>query len=116
MPSQTPRPERPREGTRRSGSPWSRPAWRSWPLRGGRAQWPGGQVAGLHDGGQVLAALGAGGNLLPEKVAGGEVGEAILGNDLVALGSLATARSSEHPDNGQAGGGQSRAVDGHLDS
>ena len=35
-----------------------------------------------------------------------------LGNNLVALGSLATAGTSEHPDNGEAGGGQSGAVNG----
>ena len=35
-----------------------------------------------------------------------------LGNDLVTLGSLATAGTSENPDDGQARGGQSRAVHG----
>ena len=38
--------------------------------------------------------------------------EAILGNNLVTLGSLSTARSSKDPDNGQARGGKGRAVDG----
>jgi len=74
------------------------------------------QLAGLHDGGQVLASLGPGCDLLPEQVAGGEVGEAVLGHDLVALGALATTRSSENPDDGQARGSQGGAIHRHLDS
>ena len=70
------------------------------------------QLAGLHDGGEALASLGAGGHLLPEQVTAGEVSEAVLGHDLVALSSLATAGAAEDPDDGQAGGGEGRAVDG----
>merc|ERR1719427_2136808 len=75
----------------------------------------GNQLATLHDGSQVLAALGAGGDLLPQQVAGGEVGEAVLGHDLVALGSLAAARAAQHPHDGQAGGLQCGAVNRHCD-
>jgi len=40
----------------------------------------------------LLTALRARGDLLPEKISGGEVGEAVLGHDLVALGALATKK------------------------
>ena len=68
------------------------------------------QLAGLHDGGEALASVGAGGDLLPEQVSAGEVSEAILGHDLVTLSSLAAARASKDPDYGQARGSQGSAV------
>ena len=37
----------------------------------------------------LLTALRARGDLFPEKISRGEVGEAVLGHDLVALGALA---------------------------
>ena len=40
----------------------------------------------------LLTALRARGDLLPEKISRGEVGEAVLGHDLVALGALATKK------------------------
>ena len=40
----------------------------------------------------------------------------LLGNNLVALGSLAAAGTSKNPDDGQTGGGQSRAVHGLEES
>ena len=68
------------------------------------------QLAGLHDGGEALASVGAGGDLLPEQVSAGEVSEAILGHDLVTLSSLAAAGASQDPDYGQARGSQGSAV------
>ena len=68
------------------------------------------QLAGLHNGGEALASVGAGGDLLPEQVSVGEVSEAILGHDLVTLSSLAAARASKDPDYGQARGSQGSAV------
>ena len=58
-------------------------------------QWD--EVSSLHDGGELLASLGTGADLLPQQVAGGQVGEPVLGHDLVALGPLAAARPSQHP-------------------
>merc|ERR1719427_2538555 len=46
---------------------------------------------------------------------GGEGGEAVLGHNLVALGSLAAARAAQHPHDGQAGGLQCGAVNRHCD-
>ena len=69
------------------------------------------QLAGLHDGGEALASVGAGGDLLSEQVSAGEVSEAILGHNLVTLGSLATTRTSQHPHDGQTGGLQGTLVD-----
>ena len=40
----------------------------------------------------LLTALRARGDLLPKKISRGEVGEAVLGHDLVALGALATKK------------------------
>ena len=40
----------------------------------------------------LLTALRARGDLLPEKISGGKVGEAVLGHNLVALGALATKK------------------------
>ena len=40
----------------------------------------------------LLTALRARGDLFPEKISRGEVGEAVLGHDLVALGALATKK------------------------
>ena len=37
----------------------------------------------------LLTTLRARGDLFPEKISRGEVGEAVLGHDLVALGALA---------------------------
>merc|ERR1719486_291047 len=68
----------------------------------------GDQLAGLHDGGEALTSVGAGGDLLPEQVSAGEVSEAILGHDLVTLSSLPTAGASQHPDDGQTRGSQGR--------
>ena len=59
------------------------------------------QLAGLHDGSQILASLRSRSDLLSEKISGGQMSEAILGNNLVTLSSLATSRSSQHPDDGQ---------------
>ena len=70
----------------------------------------GDQLAGLHDGGEALASVGAGGDLLSEQVSAGEVSEAILGHDLVTLSSLPTAGASQHPDDGQTRGSQGRTV------
>ena len=70
----------------------------------------GDQLAGLHDSGEALASVGAGGDLLPEQVSAGEVSEAILGHDLVTLSSLPTAGASQHPDDGQTRGSQGRTV------
>ena len=71
----------------------------------------GDQLAGLHDGGEALASVGAGGDLLSEQVSAGEVSEAILGHDLVTLSSLPTAGASQHPDDGQTRGSQGGTVD-----
>ena len=71
----------------------------------------GDQLAGLHDGGEALASVGAGGDLLPEQVSAGEVSEAILGHNLVTLSSLPTAGASQHPDDGQTGGSEGGTVD-----
>ena len=38
------------------------------------------------------------------------MGEPVLGHDLVALGALAAAGAAQHPDDGQAGGGEGGAV------
>merc|ERR1711953_1311762 len=73
----------------------------------------GDQLAGLHDGGEALASVGAGGDLLPEQVSAGEVSEALLGHNLVTLSSLPTAGTSQHPDDGQAGGSEGAAVNRH---
>ena len=70
----------------------------------------GDKLARLHDGGQVLAPLGAGGDLLPQEISGGQVGEAILGHDLVTLSALAAAGATQDPDDGKAGGGEGGAV------
>ena len=70
----------------------------------------GNKLAGLHDGGQVLAPLRAGGDLLSEEISRGQMGEAILGHDLVTLGALAAAGAAENPDDGEAGGGEGGAV------
>ena len=70
----------------------------------------GDKLTRLHDGGQVLAPLGAGGDLLPQEISGGQVGEAILGHNLVTLGALAAAGAAEDPDDGEAGGGEGGAV------
>ena len=59
------------------------------------------EVSLLHDGGELLASVGAGANLLPEQVAGGQVSKPVLGHDLVALGALAAPGSSQHPHDGQ---------------
>ncbi len=61
------------------------------------------ELAPLHDGGELLAALAAGADLLPEQVPGGEVGVAVLGHDAVALGPLAATRAAQHPHDGQLG-------------
>ena len=50
------------------------------------------QVSLLHDGVKSLAPLGARLHLLPEQVPGGQVRVPVLGDDLVALGPLATTR------------------------
>ena len=71
----------------------------------------GDQLAGLHDGGEALASVGAGGDLLSQQVTAGEVSEAVLGHDLVALSPLATAGATQHPHDGQAGGSEGGAVD-----
>ena len=70
----------------------------------------GDELAALHDGGQVLSSLGAGGDFLPEEVTRRKMSVAILGHDLVALSSLATTGSTKDPDNGEARGGQGTAV------
>ena len=70
----------------------------------------GDELARLHDGGQVLAPLGAGGDLLPQEISRGQVGEAIFGHNLVTLGPLATAGAAEDPDDGEARGGEGGAV------
>ena len=69
------------------------------------------QLAGLHDGGEALASVGAGGDLLSQQVTAGEVSEAVLGYDLVALSPLAAAGATQHPHDGQAGGSEGGAVD-----
>ena len=68
------------------------------------------QLAALHDGGEVLASLRARGNLISQEVPRGKVSEAILGHNLITLGTLATPRATKDPDNGQAGGGEGAAV------
>jgi len=73
----------------------------------------GNQVTFLHDGEEFLASGRPGVNFSSQKISAGQVGEAILGHNLVALSSLATSRSSENPDNGQLGCGQSAAIHGH---
>merc|ERR1711962_541826 len=73
------------------------------------------ELARLHDGGQRLSTLGARGNLLSKQISRGQVSVAILCHNLVTLSSLATARSSQNPDNGQPRGGQSRAIHRHLE-
>ena len=70
----------------------------------------GDELAGLHDSSQVLASLGAGGDLLPQEVPRRQVSEAVLGHDLVTLGTLAAAGTAEDPDDGEAGGGEGGAV------
>ena len=64
------------------------------------------QLTRLHDRSQVLASLRSRSHLLSEQVTRAEVGEAVLCHDLVALSSLATAGSSQHPDNGETRGSE----------
>ena len=62
----------------------------------GRDGWTGGESKVLQevlaDLKILLTALRARGDLLPEKISGGKVGEAVLGHNLVALGALATKK------------------------
>ena len=68
------------------------------------------KLAALHDGSQVLATLRSRGDFLSEKITRGKMSVAILGNNFVALCSLATAGSTKNPDDGKTRCGQGATV------
>ena len=63
----------------------------------------GNEVSPLHDLCQLLAPLRSGLDFGPEQVTAGQVSEAVLGDNLVALSSLAAAGAAQDPDDGQLG-------------
>jgi len=52
------------------------------------------EVSLLHDGGELFAALGAGRDLVTQQVAGRQVREAVLLDDLVTLRALPATRTT----------------------
>lgn len=65
----------------------------------------------LHDSGKGFRALRSTLHLLPKQVAGGEVGEPVLGYDLLALCALARARPAQDPHDGLLA-----KIDGRLEN
>ena len=59
-----------------------------------RDTYQGHEVSSLHDGGEFLASVRAWCDLLPQQVPGGQVGEAVLLHDLLALRTLTATRAA----------------------
>ena len=64
------------------------------------------QVALFHDGIELFAHFRAGFDLITEEIAWRQVGEPVLGDNLVALGTLAASGTSQDPNDGKTSLGQ----------